>query len=186
MDKIKKLLKIFWIFFKIGSFTFGGGYAMLPLIQDEVVNKEKWVEENEILDIFAISQSIPGVIAINSSIFIGNKVMGLSGAIMAALGVILPAFLSIILILLVLTGLKDNVYVGKIFSGIRAASAALILLSAIKLGKAALKTKSSYFIAAASFIIIIIFNINAAWAVLLSGFIGYITYLMSRRYDKNA
>ncbi|MDP4143609.1 MAG: chromate transporter [Bacillota bacterium] len=181
MEKIKRWFKIFWIFFKVGSFTFGGGLAMLPLIQKEVVDNQHWVEEEEILDVFAISQSVPGVIAINSSIFVGSKVMGLSGAIAAALGVILPAFIAILLVLLVLTGLKNNPYVDKVFAGIRAASAALILLSAIKLGKAAVRTKIDYAVAAAAFVIIVLFNISAAWAVVLGGVVGYGTYLYSGR-----
>lgn len=180
MEKFKKLAKIFWVFFKVGSFTFGGGLAMLPLIQKEVVDNQHWVDEDEILDVFAIAQSAPGVIAINTSIFIGNKVMGLAGAIAATLGVTLPAFASIILILELLTGIKDSIYVQKVFGGIRAASAALILLSAIKLGKGALKNKMGYVIAAASFLIIVIFNINAVWAIILSGLAGYGSYLYNR------
>lgn len=181
MDKLKKLLKVFWIFFKVGSFTFGGGLAMLPLIQKEVVDNQKWVDEEEILDVFAIAQSTPGVIAINSAIFIGNKVMGLSGAVAATIGVTLPAFLSIILIMELLMGIRDSVYVQKVFGGIRAASAALILLSAIKLGKGALKNKAGYVIAAASFLIIVIFNVSAVWAVILGGVSGYGIYVYDRR-----
>jgi Chromate transport protein ChrA len=181
MKKIKMLWKIFLIFFKVGSFTFGGGLAMLPLIQKEVVDNQGWVKEEEILDVFAVSQSVPGVIAINSSIFIGNKIMGISGAIAAALGVILPAFISIIVVLLALTGQRDNVYVGKVFGGIRAASAALILLSAIKLGKSSIKGRIGYIIAIAAFLIIVVFNISAAWAVILGGLTGYIVYLINRR-----
>jgi chromate transporter len=182
MEKVKKLFKIFWIFFKIGSFTFGGGMAMLPLIQKEVVD-QKWIDEEEILDIFAISQSVPGVIAINSSMFVGNRVMGFSGAIAASLGVILPAFVSIIVIVIALMKFKNNIYIEKVFSGIKAASAALILLSAISLGKSVLKSKSSYIIAAAAFLIIVILNISAAWAIILGGVSGYVIYVLGRRQN---
>jgi chromate transporter len=181
MEKLKKLIKIFWIFFKIGSFTFGGGMAMLPLIQKEVVDNQKWINDEEILDIFAISQSVPGVIAINSSMFVGNRVMGFSGAIAASLGVILPAFFSIIIIVIALMKFKNNIYIEKVFSGIKAASAALILLSAISLGKSVLKSKSSYVIAAASFLIIVILNVSAAWAIILGGVSGYVIYVLGRR-----
>lgn len=181
MKNLKKLLKIFWIFFKVGTFTFGGGLTMLPLIEKEVVDNQKWIEEEEILDVFAICQSVPGVIAINSAIFVGNKVKGVSGAIAAALGVILPAFIAIILILVALTGIRNNIYVEKVFRGIAAASTALIFLSAVKLGKGALKSKWQYIVAAVSFLIIIIFNINAAWAVVLGGAAGYIIYIFGRR-----
>ncbi|MBC2581484.1 chromate transporter [Clostridium sp. DJ247] len=181
MKDLKKLLKIFWIFFKIGTFTFGGGLTMLPLIQKEVVDKQKWIEEEEILDVFAICQSVPGVIAINSAIFVGNKVRGVSGAIAATLGVVLPAFISIILILVALTGIRNNIYVEKVFGGIRAAATALILLSAIKLGKGALKSNWQYVVAVLSFLIIVILNISAVWAVVLGGATGYIIYIFGRR-----
>lgn len=181
MKKLRIFCQLFWVFFKIGSFTFGGGLAMLPLIQKEVADNRKWVKEEEVLDIFAISQSVPGVIAVNTSIFIGKNVAGISGAIAATLGVVLPAFLSILLVLLLLTNLKDNIYVGKVFSGIRAASAALILLSAVKLGKSAIKGKTGYIVALISFLIIIVFNINAAWAVIFGGITGYAVYLFNWR-----
>lgn len=181
MIKLKKLWKMFLIFFKVGSFTFGGGLAMLPLIQKEVVDKEKWISEEEIVDVFAISQSLPGVIAINSAIFVGNKVYGFSGAIAAALGVILPAFLSIILVIVALTSIKDNPYVTKVFAGVKAASAALILLSAIKLGRSTIKDKIGLLIALASFSLIIILKVNAVWAIIMGGLIGYFAYLYSRR-----
>lgn len=184
MKDYKKLFKIFWVFLKVGSFTFGGGLTMLPLIQKEVVDNQKWVDEEEILDVFAISQSVPGVIAINSSIFVGYKVAGLAGSIVAAIGVILPAFLSIVVLVTLLTNFRDNLYVEKVFAGIRAASAALILLSAYKLGKSAVKTKKAAIIAVISFLIIVIFNINAAWAVVLGALSGYYTYALSRRTVK--
>ncbi|HBF38970.1 MAG TPA: chromate transporter [Firmicutes bacterium] len=180
MNRLRSLIKLFWIFFKVGSFTFGGGLTMLPLIQEEVVEKQKWVSEEEIVDIFAISQSVPGVIAINSSIFIGNKVAKIPGTIAAALGVILPAFLSIILILIALLHFQNNVYVERVLSGIRAASAGLILLSAIKLGKNILKDKLNWIIAIAAFTAICVFNINAAWAVIGGGLVGYFAYLLKR------
>jgi chromate transporter len=176
--------KLFWIFFKIGSFTFGGGYAMLPLIQREVVEREKWIGEEDIADIFAVSQSVPGVIAINSSIFIGNKVAGVLGAIAAALGVILPAFISIILILLVLLSFQENPYIKKAFAGIRAASAALIFLSARKIGKSVLKKRSGYLIAAGSFLAIVVLNIHAVWAVVGGAISGYAGYLFGRRLER--
>lgn len=174
--KLKQLVKIFWIFFKIGAFTFGGGLAMLPLIQKEVVDKRQWVSEEEILDIFAISQSVPGVIAVNTAIFVGNRVTGLSGAIAATLGVVLPAFISIILVITILISLKGNIIVGKVFTGIRAASAALILLAALKLGKTAIKGKAGYIIALVSFGMIVVFNIHAMWAVVFGGAAGLFTY----------
>lgn len=181
--QLKHLWNIFWIFFKIGAFTFGGGLAMLPLIQKEVVDKYQWVSETEILDIFAISQSVPGVIAINSAIFIGKRVMGLKGAIAATLGVVLPAFISIILVITILVGLRGNRVVEKVFTGIRAASAALILLAAVKLGKTAIKSKAGYIIALVSFGMIVVFGIHAMWAVVFGGMAGLLTYWVNREQN---
>lgn len=179
--ELKQLWKLFWAFFKIGAFTFGGGLAMLPLIEKEVVEKQKWANEEDTLEIFALSQSLPGVIAVNTSIFIGNKVAGLAGSITALAAITLPAFLSIILVLLVLMQLENNPIVEKVFMGIRAASAALIMLTAIKLGKSAMKDKAGIVIGIASFLIIVIFNISAAWAIILGGAAGYVMYLFNRR-----
>lgn len=182
---MKKDFKVAWelflIFFKIGSFTFGGGMAMLPLIKNEVVDKRKWVSEEEILDVFAIAQSVPGVIAVNSAIFIGRKVGGVKGAVFAAFGVVLPAFLAILLVIAILTGLAGNKYVEKVFAGIRAASAGLILLAAIKLGKSSVKGKKGWIIALVSFAAIALFNINAMWVVVFGGVTGIITYLWDKR-----
>ena len=177
---LKQLWDIFWIFFKIGAFTFGGGLAMLPLIQKEVVDKQQWVSEPEILDIFAISQSVPGVIAINSAIFIGKRVAGLKGAVAATFGVVLPAFASIILIVTILMGLRGNKVVEKVFTGIRAASAALILLAALKLGKTAVKGRAGYLIALISFGMIVVFDIHAMWAVIFGGIAGLAAFRMNQ------
>jgi chromate transporter len=181
MNNIKKLAQLFWVFFKIGSFTFGGGLAMLPLIEKEVVDNRKWVDEHEILDIFAISQSVPGVIAINVCIYIGKIVMGIWGAIAAVIGVVLPAFISILLILILLSSFSGNIYVAKAFLGIRSASAALILLSAIKLSKGSIKDKQGYIIAVISFIIIMVLNVSVVWAILFGGFTGYFIYVFEKR-----
>lgn len=181
MSNMKLVLQLFTVFFKIGAFTFGGGLAMLPLIQKEVVDHRKWVNERDILDIFAVSQSVPGVIAINSGIFIGKRVAGTLGALSAAMGVILPAFLSILLVITILTSLKDNLIVQKVFTGIRAASAAMIMLAAIKLGKSAIKGKMGLVAAAVSFILIIVLDVHAMWAVILGAAYGVSMYLYSRR-----
>lgn len=180
----KVLLKLFSVFFKIGAFTFGGGYAMLPLIQKEVVDKNKWVKEEEILDIFAISQSVPGVIAINSSIFIGRQVAGTLGAIISALGVILPSFITILVIASLLITFRENIIIDKIFTGIRAASTALILLAAIKMAKTAIKNKWGIIIAIISFTLVVLFDIHALWAVVLGAFSGIVIQLYQRRKNK--
>ena len=184
MKKFKGLCELFLIFFKIGAFCFGGGLAMLPLIQKEVVDRKKWISDEEIVDAFAISQSLPGVIAVNSAAIVGKKVLGFWGALVATIGVILPAFISIIIVVTLLSGFNGNPYVQKIFTGIKAASAALILLVAIKLGKSAVKGKLGLLIAAVSFVLIVVFNVFAAWAVVLGGVAGYIGYLYTKERNK--
>jgi chromate transporter len=173
---LKTLWKMFIIFFRIGAFTIGGGYAMLPLIEREVVDNQKWVTEKEIVDVFAISQSIPGVIAINTSIFIGYKVGGLVGAVVAALGVILPSFLIILVIAFLLFNIQDNIYVQKAFTGVRAGVVGLIGLAALKLGKAAIKDKLGVILAVIAFIAIVIFDIHAILIIVFGGIVGFIAY----------
>lgn len=180
MEKIKILLNIFWIFFKIGLFTFGGGYAMMPIMEDEVVKKRHWMSEEEIADYFAVANSLPGIIAINTATFIGKKMMGLGGALMATLGVSLPAFLSILLLVTALQGAENNIYVQKFFLGIRAASTALIFMVAIKFARNFLKKKSDWLIAVSGFLAIALGHINAIWVVVTAGLIGYFLALNRR------
>jgi chromate transporter len=121
----RKLVRMFLTFFRIGAFTIGGGYAMLPLIEREFVEKQGWVSEDEIVDIFAIVQSVPGVIAINSSIFIGYRIAGLAGALAATLGMVLPSFIIISVIAAFFVQFRDIPAVQNAFAGIRAGVTAL-------------------------------------------------------------
>ncbi len=178
---IKLFTQLFFVFFKIGAFTFGGGYAMLPLIQKEVVTRQKWLTDEEILDIFAICQSVPGVISINSAIFIGRRVAGTLGAVISALGVILPSFIIILVIASVLVTYRQNPIIDKVFTGIRAASAALILLAAIKMSKKAILNKVGIAIAIVSFALVVLLDIHALWAVIFGGAIGIISNLYKGR-----
>ncbi|GFR35970.1 hypothetical protein TCEA9_17820 [Thermobrachium celere] len=116
------LFELFMSFAKIGAFTLGGGYAMVPLIQEEVVEKKKWIDREEFLDILAVSQSTPGALAINMSVYIGYRLRGVLGSIFAALGCVLPSFLSIIFIAAFLTNFLDYKYVKKILSRCRTCS----------------------------------------------------------------
>lgn len=173
---LKTLWKLFFVFFRIGAFTIGGGYAMLPLIEREVVDNQKWVKQEEIVDVFAITQSVPGVIAINSSIFIGYKIGGMVGAVVAAAGVILPSFIIILAIAFLMFNIKDNIYAAKAFTGVRAGVTALIGLTAVKLGKAIIKDKISAVLALSSFIAIVIFDVHPILVIAAGGIIGYIVY----------
>ena len=123
---LKSLFDIFATFFKIGLFTFGGGYAMLPMIEADVVDKKHWMEKKEFVDMLAIVQSVPGAIAINTSIYVGYKHGGFIGALAAILGTVLPSFIIILLIAMVFTDIQDNPTVEKVFKGMRPAVVALI------------------------------------------------------------
>ncbi|MBP1663650.1 MAG: chromate transporter [Bacteroidetes bacterium] len=122
--------RIYWqmfiTFVRIGAFTIGGGYAMIPLIQREVVQVRKWISPKEFIDMLALAQSAPGVIAINTAIFIGYKIKGIRGSIVTALGCALPSFVIILLIAMVFSNFKDNAIVERIFKGIRPVVVALI------------------------------------------------------------
>ena len=139
MDKKVPLWHIFLVFAKIGAFTIGGGYAMIPIIQDEM-SRKKWIPEDELPDIVALSQSAPGVMAVNISIFAGYRLRGIKGSIAATLGSIMPSFLIILMIAMVFSAFKDNPVVERIFKGIRPAVIALIAVPMIKMAKKSNKT----------------------------------------------
>ncbi|MDR0370436.1 MAG: chromate transporter [Prevotellaceae bacterium] len=128
---------LFTSFFRIGLFTFGGGYAMIPLIEAEVVDKKNWIKKPEFIDMLALAQSAPGVMAINTSIFVGHRLRGLKGAIVASLGSALPSFVIILLIAMFFINFKDNPAVERIFKGIRPAVVALIAAPLWRMGKSA-------------------------------------------------
>ena len=128
-------LKIFTCFAKIGAFTIGGGYAMIPIIQKEVVDKKRWVDEEDFMDILAISQSAPGILAVNISIFLGYRLRGTKGSIVATLGSALPSFLIILLIAMFFAGYQDNPTVISIFKGIRPVVVSLIAVPMINMAK---------------------------------------------------
>lgn len=169
-----KSLNLFWEFFKIGLFTIGGGMAMIPQIQQVVVKDKKWLDEEEMIDCIAVSQSMPGVIAINSATYIGKKTNGFRGALSATIGVVLPSFIIIILAVTFLGAIGDNRYVQGAFTGIKAAVCALILVSAVRLGRQILKNWFQWILAAASFAAIGIFGITAVLAILAGAVFGII------------
>ncbi|MDO5523828.1 MAG: chromate transporter [Bacteroidia bacterium] len=143
---MKRYWELFLVFFKIGAFTFGGGYAMIPLIRNEVVNKRGWLDDDEFMDSLAIAQSLPGPLALNTALFVGNKRLGFKGSLFSGLGVILPSFVVILLIAMIFVQFKDNPVVERIFKGIRPAVVALIAAPLVILGKAANVTWKNFWI----------------------------------------
>ena len=162
-------LKIFTTFAKIGAFTIGGGYAMIPIIQREVVEKNKWIEENDFMDILAISQSAPGILAVNISIFLGYRLRGVKGSIVATLGSTLPSFLIILLIAMFFAGYQDNQTVIKIFKGIRPAVVALIAVPMINMAKKAKLNIYTGALAAATALLIIFLKVSPLYILLVVG-----------------
>lgn len=133
------LLKLFTTFFKIGAFTFGGGWAMISIIEREIVDKHKWIDKTEFLDLLAVAQSMPGILAVNISVVIGDKLRSLKGSMAAASGTIMPSFLIILLIAMFLTPdlITGNPVISSIFKGIRPAVVALIVAPVITSAKSA-------------------------------------------------
>ena len=132
-------LQLFLTFSKIGAFTFGGGWAMISIIQREIVEKHRWIPEDEFLDLLAVAQSMPGILAVNISVVIGDRLKGVKGSICAAIGTILPSFLMILAIAIFLTPdtIKNNPIVSRIFKGIRPAVVALIIAPVLTTARAA-------------------------------------------------
>jgi len=159
-DSMKELLSMFKAFFKIGLFTFGGGYSMLPMLEREVVNRHRWATMEELLDYFAIGQCTPGLIAVNTAIFIGYKRRGVAGGIASALGVVMPSLLVILGIAALLSNFMHIELIQYAFGGIRIAVGALILGTLIKLAKSSVRRWWHALLCAAAFAASALFKLN--------------------------
>lgn len=169
---MKILLDLYITFFKIGAFTFGGGYAMLPLLQRELVDKRKWITEEEMLDYYAIGQTTPGIIAVNTSTFCGRKRKGNLGGIFASLGFITPSIIIITLIANFLKEFSHLLIIQHAFAGIRIAVSALVLNTVINMVKKTANTKTKILIFVLTFIAIGIFSISPIIIVIACGVFG--------------
>ena len=171
-------MNIYWesfkTFFKIGIFTLGGGYAMIPLIEEEVVNHKQWVRKEEMHDLIAIAQSCPGVFAINIAIFIGYKLRKVRGALATTLGTALPSFLIILLIAMFFKQFEDNAVVAAMFRGIRPAVVALIAVPTCNLGKRAEWNKFTIWIPIVSALAIWALGVSPIWIIILAGLGGFL------------
>jgi len=174
-------LKLLLSFTYIGALTFGGGYAMLPMFQRELVDKRKWLNEEEITDIFSISQCLPGIIAANTAVFVGHKVKGVLGGIVAAFGVILPSLVIVMVIVAFLNTFADIAAVQKAFIGLRICVSVLIINAVIKLRKHALVDLPAALIFIAVFIIAVYMLLPVAALVVLAGICGAVISLIRKR-----
>lgn len=162
------LWKLYALFFKMGLFTFGGGYAMLPILQKEAVEKQKWVTEEELLNYYSIGQCTPGIIAVNAASFIGYKLRKISGLISATLGVISPSLIIIILVAALLKQYMDNQYVQWAFGGIRICVIALIIDTVWNMWKKGIKDVRGYLVFVVAALLMWLFNLSAILIVILA------------------
>ena len=176
-------LDLFLTFFKIGAFTFGGGYAMVPLIREEAVEKKKWISDEDMLDIIAIAESTPGPIAINSATFVGYKTAGVLGSACATLGVVLPSFLIIVLLGALLDKFSYLKPVKYAFFGIRAGVLALVLKALISMFKKCRKDVLGYILMAAAFVWVAVFGFSSIAILAICAAVGYLAYTVNRRRE---
>ena len=166
------LLELFWSFFKVGLFTFGGGYAMIPLLQAELIERKKWLTEDEIMDYYSIGQCTPGIIAVNVSTFTGYKLKGIAGALVATAGIIAPSLIIIMTLANILNIFFDNPYVVHAFTGIRVVVIALMLDVVFGMWKKNIKDKYQWLIFILAVAVMIFLSLSPVWVVAGAAAIG--------------
>lgn len=171
---MKILIQLFVAWFKMGLFTFGGGYAMLPMIQKEVIEKYHWATEDEIMDYYAIGQCTPGVIAVNTATFVGYYQKGVIGGVVATLGVVSPSLIIISLIAGLISNFSDLLVVQHALNGIRVAVCMLMINAVLKLGKSNLKGAGSYLIFAVALVASMFTSVSTVILVILAGVAGVV------------
>lgn len=171
-------INLFRIFLKIGFFTLGGGYAMIPQIESEIVDRRKWMDRKDFLDLIAVAQTCPGALAVNMSVYIGYKLRKMRGAICATLGVALPSFLIILLIAMFFHQFQDNEVVRSVFNGIRPAVVALICAPVFSMGRAARISWINCWIPIACALLIWLLEVNPIFILTAAGMCGYLYGLL--------
>lgn len=179
-------LKLFWATFSLSAFTFGGGYVIVPLMRKTFVEKYGWIEEEEMLDLTAIAQSSPGAIAVNTSIIIGYRLAGITGALISMLGTILPPFIILSVISLFYQAFRDSLIVSALMKGLQAGVAAVICDAVISMGAEIIKEKRllSVILMIAVFIASFVFNVNVVLIILICAAIGFTSTLYQEKHNK--
>jgi chromate transporter len=172
MLRLKECLKLFMIFFRVGAFTFGGGYSMIPILRHEFVNRRGWITDEEMLNFIAVSQSTPGIIAVNMAVFISHKREKLMGALFAVTGVILPSLIVISAIAAFFGNFAEIPVVMKALVGINITVAVILISAVFDLGKKTITDVICFIIATASFVCVAVFGISSIWLILVSLFLG--------------
>jgi chromate transporter len=163
---------LFFTFFKIGAFTFGGGYAMIPLIQKEIVEDMCWMDDQECVDIIGVTQIAPGAVAINTAIYMGYKLLGIRGALVAALGIVLPSFLIILFVAMMFTRLQDQPMVQAFFLGVRPGIVAMIAYAAFRMSHHVLRGTFSQVLALIALFMILFLGVHPIGAIVVGGVTG--------------
>ena len=176
----KLLADLFFSFVKISLFTVGGGPAMIPLVVDLATEKRGWLSESEMMDCLTIAQSLPGGIIVNMATYIGKRVGGIPGMIVAAIGVTFPTAALAVIVGVTLGNLWDSVYVTGAVHGAKAAAAGLVLATFIKMGGSVLKTPAKWAVTAAAMAAVLIFHISVIWVIIAGGLSGWIIYRARR------
>ena len=171
---MSQLFEIFWSFLKIGAFTFGGGYAMIPLIQHEVINRRGWLSEQEFIELLTIAQTAPGPISLNTAVFVGYKYRRYWGALAAVTGVVIPSFVIILLIAIFFAGIRNNIWVDAAFKGMRPAVVALIVAPIVGLTKGMHWRGVS--IALATAVVVWYFGFSPIWLLIVGAIGGVLWY----------
>ena len=174
---MRELIEILWSFLKIGAFTFGGGYAMIPLIQHEVINHRRWLREGEFVELLTIAQTAPGPIALNTAVFVGYKLRGYRGALAAVLGVVIPSFLIILVVAMFFADMRDNVWVDAAFKGMRPAVVALIVAPIVGLTRGMNMWLMA--VAAATALVVWYYGLSPVW-FLMAGALGGVLWVAKR------
>ena len=175
------LLELFIVFFKLGAFTIGGGIAMLPLLQNTLIEEKKWFTKEEFVDTVAVCQSLPGVVAVNMATYVGYKKRGLIGSIVSTLGGISPSFTIILIIAKFIRTLGDNGILMGAMAGLRAAALGMVAVAMIQLFPAAIRSKWALLAAVAAFVLITVLHINTAYVILLFAVLGVAVTLAGGR-----
>ena len=168
------LFKLFTTFFRIGLFTFGGGYAMIPLIESDVVGRNRWVKKEEFVDLLAVAQSAPGVFAVNMAVFVGYKLRGVPGALAAAFGCVLPSVMIILLIALFFRQFRHIEVVNNVFKGIRPVVVALIAVPVFNVAKSAKVGWSTVWVPVLAAFLIVAMGVSPVYIILIAGIAGFL------------
>ena len=170
---------LFTVFFKIGLFTFGGGYAMIPLIHREMVERRGWIGDQEIVDVLALAQSVPGAVAINAATLMGRRLRGTLGALAATAGVILPSFTIITLIAAFFARFQDEPIAQAAFGGLRPAVAALLVLAVWKVGKSSVRDGVGWLLAISAVFLVVVLRIHALYAIVGAAVLGIVFHVVA-------